>query len=185
MPRHYHSPSAVFLAMTTVFLTPSAALAYYPCDGAGPGEVIVGLAPNGPGQPETPLCEYIGEDGGGVGGGDPGGYWVEQHAALVWGQDANGDPTYSWYANAASQAEAEQGAFAQCQGAGDRNCLIANSVSNAAIAVAIDGNGGMYSDWGAKPGEAKRNALRFCRQEGGKSCKIDKVIDSPAVWVSN
>jgi hypothetical protein len=110
---------------------------------------------------------------------------VDQHAALVWGQDAKGIPTFSWYANAASRSEAERGALAQCQRAGNVNCVMATSATNAAIAVAVDKAGRMHADWGAKAGDAKRKALRYCRQQGGKGCKIEKVIESPAVWVGN
>lgn len=172
-------------SLAVALLAPSAAMAYYPCDGAGPDEVIVGLAPNGPGQPETPLCEYVGDDGGGDSGGNPGGYWLEQFGALAWGQDANGNPTYSWYTNAASLGEAENGALAQCQASGDRNCQIAISGGNGAIAVAVDNAGQLYSDWGADAGEAKRKAQRLCKKQRGKGCKVEKVIESPAVWISN
>ena len=37
----------------------------------------------------------------------------------------------------------------------------------------------------ADAGEAKRKTLRYCRQQGGKGCKIDRIIESPAAWVSN
>jgi Domain of unknown function (DUF4189) len=173
------------LALT--WLIPSEALAYYPCNGPGPGEVLIGVdTTNGV---QTPLCEYVGEDGGDGGGysdgGDPGGYWVEQFAALAWGKDANGAPTYSWYANATSMAEAENGALAQCRAAGDRDCVIGSSVANGAIAVAIDKTGTLHSDWGADAGEAKRKTLRYCKKQGGKGCKIEKIVESPAAWVSN
>jgi hypothetical protein len=108
---------------------------------------------------------------------------VEQFAALAWGRDADGNPTYSWYRNASSVAEAESGALAQCGSAGDRNCLIATSVANGAIAVAVDGSGSYHADWGSDADDAQRKTLRLCRQQGGKGCQIDQVIDSPAAWV--
>ena len=68
----------LLLALGLSCLLPGAALAYYPCNGPGPGEVLIGVDPGGNGIAPTPLCEYVGEDGGGDGGGDPGGYWVDQ-----------------------------------------------------------------------------------------------------------
>lgn len=176
-----HRP-ALLAPLALAWLIPTEALAYYPCDGAGPGEVIVGMEPNGPGQPETPLCEYVGEEGD---GGDPGGHWVEQFAALAWGQDGNGNPTYSWYMNATSMAEAETSALAQCRGSGFADCVIATSVANGAIAIAVDQTGRLHADWGDSARQAEKKALRYCRQQGGTGCKIEKTIESPAAWVSN
>lgn len=166
--------------LALVWLIPTQALAYYPCNGPGPGEVLIGVdTTNGV---QTPLCEYVGEDSG---GGDPGGYWVDQYATLAWGQDANGQPTYSWYINATSQAEADNGAIAQCQGSGFRNCRIAMGVTNGAIAIAVDKSGTLHTDWGADAGQAKKKALRFCKGQGGKGCKIKQVLESLAAWVSD
>jgi Domain of unknown function (DUF4189) len=164
---------------------PGAALAYYPCNGPGPGEVLIGV--DNTNGVQTPLCEYVGEESsdGYSGGGDPGGYWVDQFATLVWGSDPNGAPTYSWYMNATSQAEADNGAIAQCQSSGFRDCRIAMGVTNGSIAVAIDNSGTMHTDWGEDARQAKKKALRFCKQQGGKGCKIDRIIESPAAWVSN
>lgn len=178
----------LLLAMTLSGMMPGAALAYYPCNGPGPDEIMIGIDDSNGVQ--TPLCEYVGDDDAGYGdsldgGGDPGGYWVEQFAALAWGQDDNGNPTYSWYQNATSMAEAETGALGQCQSSGFRNCLIATSVANGAIAIAVDRSGAFHADWGADASEAKRKTLRYCRQQGGKGCKIDRIIESPAAWVSN
>ncbi|WP_137110597.1 DUF4189 domain-containing protein [Rhodobacter sp. SY28-1] len=179
-----HLPTALPLLVCGLALhLPTAALAYYPCNGPGPGEVLIGVDPGGNGIAPTPLCEYVGEDGGG--GGDPGGYWVDQYATLVWGTDPNGGPTYSWYMNAASQSEADNGALAQCQASGFRDCRIAMGVTNGAIAVAIDNGGSMHTDWGKDARQAKKKALRYCKQQGGKGCKIEEVLESPAAWVSN
>lgn len=173
------------LGLGILGLMPNAALAYYPCNGPGPGEVLIGVDPGGNGIAPTPLCEYVGEDGGGYdGGGDPGGYWVEQFAAIAWGQDANGAPTYSWYANGKSMAEAENGALAQCNASGFGDCRIATSVANGAISVAVDKTGTLHTHWGEDARQAKKNTLRHCRSQGGKGCKIEHTIESPAAWVS-
>jgi Domain of unknown function (DUF4189) len=179
-----------FAALAMVCLTPGAALAYYPCNGPGPGEVLIGVD-NSNGV-QTPLCEYVGEDGGGDyggsdygGGGDPGGYWVDQYATLVWAQDGNGQPTYTWYINGTSQAEADSGAVAQCQASGFADCRIATGVVNGAIAIAVDNSGTLHADWGEDARKAKKKTLRVCKQYGGKGCKIEKVLESPAAWVSN
>ena len=167
----------------------SPAFAYYPCNGPGPGEVLIGV--DNTNGVQTPLCEYVGEDDGGNdggyndGGGDPGGYWADQYATLVWAQDANGAPTYSWYVNATSQAEADNGAIAQCQSSGFRDCRIATGVVNGAIAIAVDKTGTLHSDWGKDAPQAKKKALKFCKSQGGKGCKVEQVLDSPAAWLSN
>lgn len=168
-------------------LLPSQALAYYPCNGPGPGEVLIGVDPGGNGVAPTPLCEYVGEDdGGGYGdGGDPGGYWVDQYGSLAWGQEPNGRATYSWSINAASQAEAENGAVAQCNASGFLDCRVATWVVNGSIAIAVDAAGTLYSDHGEDARQARKKALRACKQQGGKKCQIEEVLDSPAIWVSN
>lgn len=177
------------LAVALLALAPTAALAEYPCGSPGPGEVIVGQTPGGDGIASVPLCEYVGEDDGGGyddgGYSDPGGYWVDQYATLAWGTDGNGQPTYSWYINASSQAEADNGAIAQCQSSGFGDCRIATGVVNGAIAIAIDSSGTMHADWGEDARQAKKKTLKYCKQQGGKGCKIEQVLESPAAWVSN
>lgn len=176
----------LLLALGLSCLTPGAALAYYPCNGPGPGEVLIGV--DNTNGVQTPLCEYVGEDDGGgdySGGGDPGGYWVDQYATLAWGLDANGTPTYSWYINGSSQAEADNGAIAQCQSSGFSDCRIATGVMNGAIAIAVDSSGTLHSDWGEDARQAKKKTLRFCKSQGGKACKIEQVLESPAAWASN
>jgi hypothetical protein len=170
--------AAPLLAFGVVLHLPSAAYAYYPCNGPGPGEILIGV--DNTNGVQTPLCapdpNYV-EPG-------PSGYWVDQFATLVWGTEPNGAPTYSWYINASSQAEADNGALAQCQASGFRDCRIAMGVTNGAIAVAIDNSGSMHTDWGEDARQAKKKALRFCKSQGGKGCKVEQVLESPAAWVS-
>jgi Domain of unknown function (DUF4189) len=183
-------PCGLGFALFMAAFLASPALAYYPCNGPGPGEVLIGI--DNTNGVQTPLCERVADDGGvgdagggDFGGGDPGGYWVDQYATLAWGQDPNGTPTYSWYINGSSQAEADNGAIAQCQASGFRDCRIATGVVNGAIAVAVDSGGSLHADWGEDARQAKKKALRFCKSQGGKGCKIDQLLESPAAWVSN
>ncbi len=104
---------------------------------------------------------------------------------LAWGTDQNGGPTYAWYKNASSQAEADNGALSQCQASGFSDCRIAMGVTNGAIAIAVDNSGALHTDWGKDAKQAKKKALRFCKQQGGKGCKVEQVLESPAAWVSN
>lgn len=171
------------LPLALVWLIPTEALAYYPCNGPGPGEVLIGVDPGGNGIAPTPLCEYVGEEGGG-GGAAPGGYWVDQYATLVWATDQNGGPTYSWYINGTSQAEADNGAMAQCQASGFADCRIATGVVNGAIAITVDSMGYLHADWGEDARKAKRKSLKTCKAQGGKGCKVEQVLESPAAWVS-
>lgn len=174
------------LSLALLGQTSTESLAYYPCNGPGPGEVLIGVDPGGNGVAPTPLCEYVGDGGDGGGGySEPGGYWVDQFATLAWGTDPNGAPTYSWYINAQSQAEADNGALAQCQASGFSDCRIAMGVTNGAIAIAIDTSGTLHTDWGEDARQAKKKALRYCKKQGGKGCKVEQVLESPAAWVSN
>lgn len=173
----------LLLALGLSGLTPVAALAYYPCNGPGPDEIMIGIDDSNGVQ--TPLCEYVGEDGGGDGGGDPGGYWVDQYGSLAWGQEPDGRATYSWYINAASQSEAENGAISQCNASGFRDCRVATWVVNGAIGIAVDNAGTLYSDHGEDARQAKKKATRACKQQGGKGCKVEQVLESLPVWVSN
>jgi hypothetical protein len=151
-------PLSRLAPLALVWLLPTDALAYYPCNGPGPGEVLIGVDPGGNGIAPTPLA---------------------------WGTDQSGGPTYSWYSNAASQAEADAGALTQCQASGFLDCRIAMGVTNGAIAVAVDTGGALHTDWGKDARQAKKKALRFCRKQGGKGCKIEQVLESPAAWISN
>ena len=186
MPRIRLFPRLAPFAL--IWLLPGEALAYYPCNGPGPDEVMIGVDDSNGVQ--TPLCEYVGEDDGGDGGGDwgggdPGGYWVDQYATLAWATDGNGQPTYTWYVNAASQAEADSGAMAKCQASGFQDCRIATGVVNGAIAIAVDNSGSLHSDWGEDARTARKKAQRACKSQGGKGCKVEKVLESPAAWVGN
>lgn len=174
------APFARLALLSLVWLMPSAAFAYYPCNGPGPGEALIGM--DNSTTPPTPLCEYVGDGGGGYS--DPGGYWVDRYATLAWGTDPNGGPTYSWYINASSQAEADNGALSQCQASGFRDCRIAMGVTNGAIAVAIDTTGTLHTDWGKDARQAKKKVLRSCKKQGGKGCKVEQVLESPAAWFS-
>lgn len=161
--------------LTGLFSSPAHAL--FPCNGPGPGQYMVGV--DNSTTPPTPLCEadpaYV----------DPGpsGYWVERFGVIAWGQETNGVPTYAWYVGAASFAEAENGALAQCQASGFVNCHLGPSVANGSLAVAVDGQGGLYAEWGGDNGQARRKVMRLCRA-AAKGCKLEQVLESPAAWVS-
>ncbi len=174
------------LALTLLFglaltgLTAAPAQAYYPCNGPGPGEVLIGM--DNSTNPPTPLCEYVGEEGSYADPG-PGGYWEERFGAIAWGRDSADGPTYSWYVNATSFAEAENGALAQCQQSGFSNCNLGPSIANGSIAIVVAGDGGLFAEWGDDSGQAKRKALRLCKKSA-KGCKVERVLDSPAAWIS-
>lgn len=172
-------PIRLLAALLLAGLSPSAALAYYPCNGPGPGEVLIGM--DNSTTPPTPLCEYVGDQGYADPG--PSGYWVERFAAIAWGTDARGGPTYSWYVNAASLAEAENGALATCQQSGFSNCHLGPSVANGALAVSVGKDGTLYADWGADAGQAKRKTQRLCKKSS-RGCTVEEVLESPAAWIS-
>ena len=55
---------------------------------------------------------------------------------------------------------------------------------NGAIAIAVDSAGTLYSDHGEDARQAKKKALRACKQQGGKKCKVEEVLESLPVWVN-
>jgi hypothetical protein len=173
LPRLIRLATAGLLA-----LLPTQALAYYPCNGPGPDEVLIGIDKSA--GYDVPLCEYVGppED-------QAGGYWVDQYAVLAWGNDANGTPTYTWTVGADSQAAAESGALGECSNRGFLNCRAATWVVNGAIAVTVDNSGSLHSDQGPDAATARKKALRACKSQGGKGCKVEQVLESLPVWVSN
>lgn len=170
--------------LTLALLLSGPARAEYPCGFAGPGEIVVGQTEGGNGVASVPLCEYVGEDDGTYNDDSaPQGYWADQYATLVWGTDRGGQPSYAWYLNAPSQAVADAGAMDQCRASGLADCVVATYVVNGSIAVAVDTGGMLYSDWGTDPREARKKVLKYCKAQGGKGCKVEQVLDSPAAWV--
>lgn len=177
----FHRTAPTLLALGLVLglagLAPTPAHALFPCNGPGPGQYMVGV--DNSTTPPTPLCEsdptYV----------DPGpsGYWVERFGAIAWGTDANGYPTYAWYVNAASFAEAENGALNTCVSSGYLNCHLGPTIANGSLAIAVGKDGTLYADWGGDNGQAKRKVLRLCRKTS-KGCKVERVLESPAGWVS-
>lgn len=163
------------LALPGLLATPAHAL--FPCNGPGPGQYLVGMDNNT--TPPTPLCEvdpnYV----------DPGpsGYWVERFGAIAWGTDASGRPTYAWYVNASSVAEAENGALNACQSSGFSNCHLGPSVANGSLALVVGKDGTIYADIGGDNSQARRKAMRLCKKTS-KGCKLEEVLESPAAWVS-
>ena len=102
---------------------------------------------------------------------------------LAWGLDANGNATYAWYVNAYSFDEAEVGAVNTCISSGFQDCRVASSVANGSLAIASGNDGVLYADFGEDNGQAKRKALRMCKNSS-KGCKIEEMLESPSVWIS-
>jgi Domain of unknown function (DUF4189) len=168
---------ALGLALGLTSLVAAPAHAIFPCNGPGPGQIMVGM--DNSTNPPTPICDY---DPNYVDPG-PSGYWVERFGAIAWGFDASGYATYAWYINAASFAEAETGALNACVSSGFQNCHLGPTVANGSLAVAVGKDGTLYAEFGADNGEAKRKAMRLCKKSS-KGCKVEEVLASPAAWVS-
>ncbi|WP_284165523.1 DUF4189 domain-containing protein [Frigidibacter sp. SD6-1] len=178
---------AVLSAFALVGLMSGMAAAQgYPCpSGPGPGEVMIGTSGGGAsGIAEIPICA---PSGGGYGGGydtGPSGYWSERFAAIAWGTEPDGRPTYTYAFDYPSNNEAVNAAVAECKRLGFQDCRPGTDVANGSIAIVVASDGNLFADWGKNGRQAKSKAMKACRAYNGKKCTAEEVIDSPAVWMS-
>ncbi|MCY1125799.1 DUF4189 domain-containing protein [Frigidibacter sp. RF13] len=155
----------------------------YPCpSGPGPGEVMIGTSGGGAsGIAEVPICVPAGSGGYAPG---PSGYWSERFAAIAWGNEADGRATYAYAVDYPSVDEAINAALGECRRRGFQDCRQGTDVANGSLAIVVAADGTLFSDWGKNGRQARSKALKECRKQTGKKCMPEKVIDSPAVWMS-
>lgn len=170
---------ALAITAFAVFPTETHAQAY-PCSSPGPGEQIVGMTQSGNGVASVPLCERTDNGSSDPGGG---GYWANRYATVVWARDQNGQPTYTWATNGADQASADNRAMQACQEEGYTDCRVADGFFNGYLAIVRAQDGSLYVSSAFKEGDAKKGALRQCRDDQRGKCKVVEVQRSQAVWI--
>jgi TonB family protein len=79
-----------------------------------------------------------------------------------------------WSAGAGSQLEADSAALANCRKYGDSNQTCKKWFGDAAncVAFARDSQGVSGGAWGPTDGGVRDNALKNCRENGGRDCKV-------------
>lgn len=151
-------------------LTPAEAQ-HYPCNGPGPGERLVGMAPNGPGVAPTPLCAR--DDSGGA---------PEQpetpsdgsFAAIAWHVDAADvwvDGNYSGANNIG-----EQGALDACNRVMGGGCTSAGTWSNSSIVIIRDKEGYFYRGWLGEGGADRDQVMAECSAKQLLPCEVFATI---------
>jgi hypothetical protein len=162
----------MFLIALAWCLWPASAQAqHYPCNGPGPGERLVGMAPNGPGVPPTPLCAR--DDSGGA---------PEQpetpsdgsFAAIAWHVDAADvwvDGNYSGANNIG-----EQGALDACNRVMGGGCTSAGTWSNSSIVIIRDKEGYFYRGWLGEGGADRDQVMAECSAKQLLPCEVFATI---------
>lgn len=161
----------LLIALVWCLSLTSAEAQHYPCNGPGPGERLVGMAPNGPGVPPTPLCAR--DDSGGA---------PEQpetpsdgsFAAIAWHVDAADvwvDGNYSGANNIG-----EQGALDACNRVMGGGCTSAGTWSNSSIVIIRDKEGYFYRGWLGEGGADRDQVMAECSAKQLLPCEVFATI---------
>jgi len=149
----------------------SAEAQHYPCNGPGPGERLVGMAPNGPGVAPTPLCAR--DDSGGAPE-QPEAPSDGSFAAIAWHVDAADvwvDGNYSGANNLA-----EQGALDACNRVMGGGCTSAGTWGNSSMAIIRDKEGYFYSAWLGENGAERDRVMAECSAKQLLPCEVFATI---------
>jgi len=144
---------------------------HYPCNGPGPGERLVGMAPAGPGVAPTPLCAR--DDSGGA----PEQFEAPSEgsfAAIAWHVDAADvwvDGNYSGANNVG-----EQGALDACNSVMGGGCTSAGTWWNSSIAIIRDKEGYFYKGWVGEDGAGRDQVLAECSAKQLLPCEVFATI---------
>jgi Domain of unknown function (DUF4189) len=148
--------SAMFVMLLTA--NPASAQYQFPCNGPGPGRVMVGTAPPPPGSPPntppTPVC--VADNGQGASTAA-----LVDYASIAW------HPDYDevWFAGGYSQKGRSEGEILKvCNRDTGGGCTPISDFSNSYIAIVKAADGFLQQGWGNSAGEAKRAAQAKCRQ---------------------
>ena len=143
---------------------------HYPCNGPGPGERLVGMAPGGPGVAPTPLCERV--DSGGTPAPAP--MSSNSYAAIAWHVDAADVWVDGNYVGANNVAE--QGALDACDGVMGGGCTSAGTWWNSSIVIIRDRSGYFYKGWAGEGGAERDQVMADCSSKQLLPCEVFATI---------
>jgi hypothetical protein len=149
-----------------------AAAQHYPCNGPGPGERLVGMAPGGPGVAPTPLC--MRDDSGG--GPAPAPQSSGSYAALAWHPDAADvwvDGNYTGPNNIS-----ESSALDACNQAMGGGCSATGTWSNSSMSIIRDKAGYFYKGWNGEGGAERKQVMADCSAKQLLPCEVFTTIGS-------
>jgi len=154
-------------------LWPSAAQAqHYPCNGPGPGERLIGMAPGGPGVAPTPLC--VRDDSGGAPA-QPAAP-SNSYAAIAWHPDAADVWADGNYVGANNISE--DAALAACNKAMGGGCSSTGQWWNSSMAIIRDKAGYFYKAWAGEGGAERKQVLADCSAKQLLPCEVFATIKS-------
>ena len=161
----------MFLIALAWCLWPASAQAqHYPCNGPGPGERLVGMAPGGPGVAPTPLCARDESGGAPQQPAAP----SNSYAAIAWHVDAADvwvDGNYTGANNIA-----EQGALDACNKVMGGGCTPAGTWWNSSIAIIRDKEGYFYKGWAGDGGAERDRVMADCSAKQLLPCEVFATI---------
>jgi hypothetical protein len=144
----------------------------YPCNGAGPGERVVGMSPAAPGVASFPLCV---RDESSNAPAEPAAAH-NSYAAIAWHPDAADiwvDGNYSGGDNIAQRE-----VLAACNSVMGGGCSLAGDWGNSSMVIIRDRNGSFYRGWAGEGGAERRQVLADCSAKQLLPCEIFATIRS-------
>nr|WP_199042917.1 DUF4189 domain-containing protein [Dyella sp. ASV24] len=144
----------------------------HPCNGSGPGEVMVGEQPGGNGIAPIPLCQYV--DNGSYQQAPPAPVRLpDVYMAVVTHPDTNLVWSATGYAN---EKQAEQVAMDACAKAMGEGCGVAAGWSNQAVIIVVaDVAGNLFVNGDGDARKAQKLAMGDC-EKYSTGCQLMKVV---------
>lgn len=158
------------IALAWCFWPAAAEAQHYPCNGPGPGERLIGMAPGGPGVAPTPLCERV--DGGGAPA-QPAAP-NNSYAALVWHPDAADVWVDGNYVG--SNNPGEINAMAACTEVMGDGCSSIGGWWNSSMTIIRDKEGYFYKGWAGEGGAERKQSLADCSAKQLLPCEVFATI---------
>lgn len=150
---------AVVLAVPLAFAASRVHAQAYPCNGPGPGEIMVGMAPGSNGVAPTPLCAPA---PGSAGPTAPAERMPDIYMSVI----THPDTRQYWFASGYGSAEwAEKEALEKCAKAMGEGCEVNDTWSNnATIVVVEDVAGNMFAKGEARSSIISSASLKECKK---------------------
>jgi len=170
MFNHTGRTLAILLALPLFFAACRADAQTYPCAGPGPGEIMVGMAPGGPGVAPQPMCQQVSQ---GSGGQQAAARLPDVYMSVIW----HPDTPEVWVAKGfLSGDESEKRALDACADAMGEGCKVGTTWYNdATIVVVNDLVGNVFIYGAATSREAKNGADADC-EKFSTECRRAKTI---------